>query len=330
MSAAVRKRKNEPLRGPRIRYGDGAVTPYPDVDVDKILKILEEQSEAVRRSFLGKFAHSLTVDARALFLDLPAENADLEKAAHINAFLHQLTGSINTEQFYADTAGLVRAIVDASTLYDLESAAARALTAAASGMVMRRPNLAIEGAAQSVCEAAAQAVHEFAAISGVSPREHLPESFVVGFVFQRLAGLYSMTLETNLRKVWRWHLDHLGIKNSQRKEDEEVSVLTTELGQQRVDLILYSGDPAKPDETEFLSLVEFKLWTRSLPDRQKMLNVLKRIDSCPNGLLCSVVNDPLEAERAEQEGWYVAPVRHLPHKLGGRYFACTSHFLARQ
>ena len=139
-----------------------------------------------------------------------------------------------------------------------------------------------------------------------------------------------MTLETNLRKVWRWHLDHLGVKWSRRKEDEEVSVLTGELGQRRVDLILYSGDPSYPSELQFLALVEFKLWTRSIADREKILNVLDRINSCPNGVICSVVDNSLEAEQAKQEGWYVAPVERLPHQVAGQYFASVQHFTARR
>jgi hypothetical protein len=319
------------LSGPRVQYPDGTtITPSP-LDLSEVLRQLKQQNDIARSAFLCVFAHSLTVEIRALLLDPPSD-ADLQRVRRINEFLHQLTSCVNPRQRRSGTgdADLVRAIVETSLLYGLENAAGRALAAAAGNMQIKSDRSTVKNAAEAVCDAAAAAVHEFAAISGVSPREHLPEAFVFSFVFERLGGLFPMTLETSLRKVWRWHLDHLDVKWSRKKEDEEVSILTGKLGKPRVDLILYSGDPSDPSESRFLALVEFKLWTRSIVDREKILNILDHINTCPNGIICSVVDSSLEAEQAKQEGWYVAPVERLPHQVSGQYFAAVQHFTSRR
>jgi hypothetical protein len=333
MNAPLRKQKarTTALRGPRILYPDGTAITPPRINVDKVLKQLEQQSDVVRTAFLSVFAHSLTVDIRALLLDEPVPHADLERVRHINEFLHQLTSCANPRHRRSASGDieLVRAIIDTTFLYGIETAAGRALAAATGNLRIRRERQTIDEASKAISNAAAAAVRDFAAISGVSPREHLPEAFVISFVFQRLAGLFPMTMETNLRKVWRWHLDRLGGKWSRQKEDAEVSLIVNELGQRRIDLVIYLGEPTTPSESQFLAMVEFKLWTRSLPDREKILDVLDHINSCPNGVICSIIDDPVEAERAEIEGWFVVPVESLPHKMVGEYFACTQHFPAR-
>jgi hypothetical protein len=122
-----------PLRGPRIQYSDGTVVTPPPLDVEEILAGLQRQDNATRSAFLCVFAHSLTVDIRAMLLDRPVSDADLDRVSHINEFLHQLTSCVNPRQRRSGTGDteLVRAIIDTSYIYHLESAVGRALSTAA-------------------------------------------------------------------------------------------------------------------------------------------------------------------------------------------------------
>lgn len=121
-----------PLRGPRVQYSDGSVVTPPPLDVDAILARLERQDETTRHDFLCTFAHSLTVDIRALLIDRPASDVDLDRVNHINEYLHQLTSCVNSRQRRSATgdAELVRTIIDSSYLYGLEAAIGRALATA--------------------------------------------------------------------------------------------------------------------------------------------------------------------------------------------------------
>jgi hypothetical protein len=319
------------LPGAKIQEGAGKIIQSPSLDVKQILSEFEQLGKQARGSFLRILAHSLTVDARAILFDRHEIDANLAQAAQINEFLHQLTGYIKPWYYRSasEEISLIQAIRESSRVHGLESAFARALGVASENAIPKRRRFAMEEAARLVCDAAAEAVHRYAEISGLSPREDLTESFVVNFVFDELGDLLPMTAETNLRKLWRWHLDHTHTRWSREKEDQELPVITSELGQRLVDLVLYTGTSPEPSDSEFLGLVEFKLWTRSLPDREKLLNVLDHIRSCPNGALCSIIVDREEVKRAESEGWYIAPVRRLPHKISGSYFACIQHFRAR-
>lgn len=78
------------------------------------------------------FSHSLTVEIRALLLDRPVSEVDLDRAYQINESLHQLTSCVNSAAGWsvADQVSLVRAIIDSSHLYGLEASVGRALATA--------------------------------------------------------------------------------------------------------------------------------------------------------------------------------------------------------
>lgn len=122
-----------PLRGAQVQYNDGRIATPPPLDVDAVLSRLERQDEAARADFLCAFAHSLTVDIRAMLLDRPVSEADLDRVSRINELLHQLTSCVNPRhrRGASGEAELVRAIVEDAYLYNLESAVGRALATAA-------------------------------------------------------------------------------------------------------------------------------------------------------------------------------------------------------
>jgi len=127
------------LRGPKVQYPDGRVVTPPPLDLERILADLERLEDSERVAFLCIIAHSLTVDIRALLLDRPVSDRDLDRVNHVNEFLHQLTSCVNPWQRRSASgdAELVRAIIDTSYLYGLEAAAGRALAAAAGNTIGR-------------------------------------------------------------------------------------------------------------------------------------------------------------------------------------------------
>ena len=135
-----------PLRGARIQYSDGTVVTPPPLDIEKILEGLQRQDNVIRSAFLCVFAHSLTVDVRAILLDRPVSETDLDRISHINEFLHQLTSCVNPRQRRSATGDveLVRAIIESSYLYELAPAVGRALSTAAgnAGLLSNPPDSA--------------------------------------------------------------------------------------------------------------------------------------------------------------------------------------------
>ena len=125
------------LRGPKVQYPDGRVVTPPPLDLERILTDLERLEESERVAFLCIVAHSLTVDIRALLLDRPVSDRDLDRISKINEFLHQLTSSVNPQHRRTPSgdAELVRAIVESSYLYGLEAAVGRALATAAGNTI---------------------------------------------------------------------------------------------------------------------------------------------------------------------------------------------------
>jgi hypothetical protein len=122
-----------PLRGACIQYADGTVVTPPPLDVERILEGLQRRDDVSRSAFLCVFAHSLTVDVRAILLDRPVSETDLDRISHLNEFLHQLTSCVNPRQRRAAAGDveLVRAIIESSYLYELTPAVGRALSTAA-------------------------------------------------------------------------------------------------------------------------------------------------------------------------------------------------------
>ncbi len=79
------------------------------------------------------FAHDLTVAIRAMLVDRPISDADLDKVEQINETLHQLTSCVNPgKQWSAHDEGLLlRAIVEGSFAYDVDQWVGHALAVAA-------------------------------------------------------------------------------------------------------------------------------------------------------------------------------------------------------
>ena len=121
------------LRGSKTQYADGSVTIPPPLDLEEILVRIAHLDEDDRAAFLCIIAHDLTVDIRALLIDRPVPERDLDRVWRINEFLHQLTSCVNphSRRSAAADAALVRVIVESAAVHGLRAAIGRALATAA-------------------------------------------------------------------------------------------------------------------------------------------------------------------------------------------------------
>jgi hypothetical protein len=127
----------KPLYGPTVQYADGTVVAGKPLDLEYILAAFEQFDADARRAFLSVFAHDLTVAIRALLLDRPVPEADLDRVYKINEFLHQLTSCVNPDRRWSahDEAELIRAFIETSFAYDLDQWIGHALAVAAGNTI---------------------------------------------------------------------------------------------------------------------------------------------------------------------------------------------------
>ena len=127
----------ETLYGPSVQYGDGKLVAGAPLDVDHILAEFERLQADGRSAFLCIFAHDLTVAVRAMLLDRPVSEADLDRVNKVNEFLHQLTSCVNPHCRWSarDEVLLLRAIIESSLEGHLDRWVGHALALAAGNTI---------------------------------------------------------------------------------------------------------------------------------------------------------------------------------------------------
>ena len=143
----MKSRERKPARrlyGPTVRYADGTVVKGSPLHTKEILAAFEQLDADARRAFLCVFAHDLTVAIRALLLDRPVAEADLDRVWKINEFMHQLTSCANPQGRWSahDSAVLVGDIIETSFTYDLDQWVGHALATAAGSTIGKREAVA--------------------------------------------------------------------------------------------------------------------------------------------------------------------------------------------
>jgi hypothetical protein len=125
------------LYGPTVQYADATAVAGKPLDVEHILTAFERLEADARSAFLCIFAHDLTVAVRALLLDRPIPEPDLDHLWKINEFMHQLTSCANSRGPWSarDAALLIRAIIDTSFERGLDQWIGHALALAAGNMI---------------------------------------------------------------------------------------------------------------------------------------------------------------------------------------------------
>jgi hypothetical protein len=90
------------------------------------------------------FAHDLTVAIRALLLDRPVADADLDRVWKINEFMHQLTSCADPGGGWSahDSAVLVGDIIETAFSYDLDRWVGHALATAAGSTIRKKESAA--------------------------------------------------------------------------------------------------------------------------------------------------------------------------------------------
>jgi hypothetical protein len=128
------------LYGPTVRYADGTLVKGPPLHTQEILTAFAQLDPDARRAFLSVFAHDLTVAIRALLLDRPVAEADLDRVWKINEFMHQLTSCANPRESWSarDSAALVGDIIETSFGYDLDRWVGHALAIAAGSVIGKK------------------------------------------------------------------------------------------------------------------------------------------------------------------------------------------------
>jgi len=132
------------LYGPTVQYADGTVVKGAPLHTEEILAAFERLDADARHDFLCVFAHDLTVAIRALLLDRPVAEADLDRVWKINEFMHQLTICANPHGrwFAHDSAVLIGDIIETSFSYELDRFIGHALTTAAGSVIAAKKPVA--------------------------------------------------------------------------------------------------------------------------------------------------------------------------------------------
>jgi hypothetical protein len=151
-----------PLKGPIVQYSDGRIETPPPLNVESILADLEKLDMQERAAFLCIFANDLTVQIRSTLMDRPLSEGDLDRVNRLNEYLHQLTSCMNPNKRWSvrDEAALVRALVESSYLYDLQSAVGSALAKAAGNAESANERTFAEGSYEQVVGAYGEKVVE--------------------------------------------------------------------------------------------------------------------------------------------------------------------------
>ena len=132
------------LYGPTIQHADGTVVKGAPLHTEEILAAFERLDADARQAFLCVFTHDLTVAIRALLLDRPVAEADLDRVWKINEFMHQLTSCANPRGRWSDhdSAVLVGDIIETSFSYDLDRWVGHALATAAASTIRKKESVA--------------------------------------------------------------------------------------------------------------------------------------------------------------------------------------------
>ena len=132
------------LRGASVQNSDGRVVVPRPLDVGRLLADFGRLDEEARVTFLCVVAHNLTVEIRALLLDRPVPDSDLDRVWQINEILHQITSCVNPRKRRSAVGDmeLVSAMIDDAQLYHLEAQIGRALASAAGNTIRAKKQIA--------------------------------------------------------------------------------------------------------------------------------------------------------------------------------------------
>jgi hypothetical protein len=179
------------------------------------------------------------------------------------------------------------------------------------------------------CKKAAEAVWHYAEFSG----EHtmVPEYYVSSYIFREFSrefgSHFAMTLETNIGYLFDCNEEAKGRKQ-QNKPPAARQRFLEGLGNARVDMVVYGGDSPEKSKQRFLGMMELKRWKIAASDRDKLLNIMDVVDTCPYGAICGIVIPGPDEEWREKERqyaaaandrWYDQQVNQLPYGIEDKF-----------
>jgi hypothetical protein len=186
------------------------------------------------------------------------------------------------------------------------------------------------------CKTGDRALAQYSLISG-EDSDTAPEYFMSAFIMCYLGNQadgnrnqLTITLETTFRTLWQWNSE--ARHRNGRSIPADLVKLGEELGTQKVDMVLFSGPDGTPkSDHEFLALVEFKRGNLETPgpggitDHEKLLGLLKFVDTCPYGIVCGWIKQKYLADqksRSDDVGdkWFQAEAARSEYVFCARIF----------
>jgi hypothetical protein len=184
---------------------------------------------------------------------------------------------------------------------------------------------------EKICETAAQALYRYCDVAGQIGSKgkttlFMPESFLGGFLLERLGNFLTISLETNykdLEDFWQLQKGQLGDSNKV------------------VDAIVYSSDSTDKSQQSLVLLLEFKLlkpFTEDDSDRDKLFQILNTVEPPLWGAVCTVLDRDKagldlsqEAQSAETHGdlWYRCDAGPLPRGNESMHYTVCARLFSK-
>jgi hypothetical protein len=195
----------------------------------------------------------------------------------------------------------------------------------------------IDDVMPKILAAAAQSIPRHAQSSGMDVRS-MPEYLMPAFALYEVGSEITITLETSMRWLSDWNTEARLRRGLVRLPEEEAALaaIAVEIGAPRVDMVIFDGgNTCSKEKQDFLALVEWKKWWPSEEDRDKLLRILRYVDTCPYGAICFFVEEhhanflSTEAGRVGDR-WYQVPVPALPPEVSDTNYALCARIFARR
>ena len=174
----------------------------------------------------------------------------------------------------------------------------------------------IDDLIERICQYGALAARRYVEVSGEGLWT-MPESFMPPFIFDRIGGTYSTTLETSfefLKECYEETRQRRGLPS--RAESNRLTELRQELGWRRIDMVFFEGEEEgkpKKDQDAF-ALVEFKRGYVSEGDREKLKMFLEYFDLWKWGVLSGWTTEDQRPTARTESPWHEVKIE-LPAEI---------------
>lgn len=167
----------------------------------------------------------------------------------------------------------------------------------------------IDAVVQLLCKQGARSLTRYARVTDLDIN-FMPETFIQSYILDHMGDDVTVVLETHFNELVKWSLE----TKNERKAPVSAKRITdaiqaVDMGTKKIDLVLFKNPHLPKPQQDILALVEVKNQRISAEgeDRDKLIEVLRHIDSCPYGIVCGWTANPDDYKRhAEVAGdkWF--------------------------